>query len=127
MTTQDPQDSQNHQDTHNTRDTRNAGGERETPADPHTEAVLRAFVQDGRLTRLPAKRGKRIVVLEHVTAHSFREGATYGEPEVNEILQRWCEGGAADHAALRRELVNERLLDRKDGAYWRSGVVTTQR
>ncbi|MFB7666104.1 DUF2087 domain-containing protein [Kitasatospora sp. NPDC056138] len=85
--------------------------------DPQTEAVLRAFVREGRLTRLPAKRGKRIVVLEHVAAQSFRPGASYTEPEVNEILRHWCEGGGTDHAALRRDLVEEHLLGRKDGVY----------
>ncbi|GAA2242666.1 MULTISPECIES: DUF2087 domain-containing protein [Kitasatospora] len=88
-----------------------------SPAAPQTGAVLRSFVRDGRLNRLPVKRGKRLVVLEHVAAQSFTPGVEYAEPEVNEILRRWCEGGDADHAGLRRDLVEERILDRENSVY----------
>jgi hypothetical protein len=41
----------------------------------------------------------------------------YPEPEVNERLHRFH----ADHATLRRALVDEGLLDRAAGQYWRAG------
>ncbi|MEX1005599.1 MAG: DUF2087 domain-containing protein [Acidimicrobiia bacterium] len=42
---------------------------------------------------------------------------TYDEREVNRRLQVVH----PDHAALRRYLVDEELMTRADGAYWRSG------
>jgi hypothetical protein len=81
------------------------------------EAVLRAFLTpDGRLVRVPAKRSKRLVVLD-VLAQEFHPGETYDEPEVNRRLRRFHE----DVAALRRYLVDEGFLSREHGWYWRSG------
>ena len=80
------------------------------------EAVLRTFFRDGRLTEIPAKASKRRIVLERV-ALEFEPGTHYREPEVNAIVGRFHN----DHAALRRYLVDERLLDRDHGVYWRSG------
>lgn len=84
--------------------------------DPAVEAVLRAFVRNGRLVQVPAARGKRRVVLEHVAA-AFEPGVRYPEREVDAMLRAWY----ADHAALRRYLVDEQLLARDGGEYWRIG------
>jgi hypothetical protein len=84
--------------------------------DPETAAVLRVFVRDGRLVSMPAAQGKRRVVLEHV-ALSFEPGIRYAEREVNAVLRAWHD----DHAALRRYLVDEGLLGRDNGEYWRTG------
>jgi hypothetical protein len=43
--------------------------------------------------------------------------ARYPEADVNTILASYH----PDTAALRRYLVNEKLLSRADGIYWRSG------
>lgn len=83
-------------------------------------ATLRAFVVDGRLVRLPAKRGRRRIVLEHVV-QSFEPGRRFAEREVDAVLRAWCAGGATDYVSLRRHLVDEGLLTRADGVYWRSG------
>lgn len=80
------------------------------------ERVLRAFVRDGRLTTIPARAGKRRVLLE-VLAQDFEPGRRYLESEVNELLARWH----PDVAALRRYLVDDGLLTRTPGVYWRSG------
>ena len=85
-------------------------------ADPATDAVLRAFTRDGRITSIPVQRGRRRLLLEHV-AGSFEPGVRYPEREVNAILRAWY----PDHAALRRYLVDELLLDRAEGVYWRIG------
>ena len=85
-------------------------------ADPATDAVLRAFTRDGRITSIPVQRGRRRLLLEHV-AGSFEPGLRYPEREVNAILRAWY----PDHATLRRYLVDELLLDRADGMYWRIG------
>jgi hypothetical protein len=89
-------------------------------ADQRVEAVLRAFIRDGRLTGLPAQAGRRQMLFEHI-AQSFEPGRTYSEAEVNTILRAWTEGGASDHVTLRRYLVDAGLLSREDNNYWRSG------
>lgn len=81
-----------------------------------TEKVLRVFVKDGRLTAIPVKHSKRMVVLDWLS-QSFEPGRRYSEQMVNLILgQRH-----PDTAALRRYLVDAGFLDRQSGEYWRSG------
>ncbi len=84
--------------------------------DPRRDAVLRTFIVDGRLVQMPAAYGKRRIVLEHIAA-VFDPGVRYPEPEVNAIVRAWYD----DHAALRRYLVDEQLLTREGGVYWRTG------
>jgi hypothetical protein len=84
--------------------------------DPARAAVLRAFVRDGRITRLPAARAKRRVLLEHVVT-VFEPGVRYPEREVDAILRAWHD----DHATLRRYLIDEGLMAREAGIYWRIG------
>jgi hypothetical protein len=79
-------------------------------------AVLRAFVVDGRLVSIPAAHRKRRIVLEHI-AVVFEPGLKYPEREVDAVLRAWH----PDHAALRRYLVDEMLLARDAGVYWRTG------
>jgi len=82
--------------------------------------VLDAFVHDGRITSLPASRSKRVVLLDWV-AQAFEPGVRYSERDVNELLAV----RHADTAMLRRYLVDEGLLDRGGGEYWRSGGTVT--
>ncbi len=89
-----------------------AGRVERAPEDP--------FVRDGRLVRLPAQHGRRRAVLEQVCV-VFEPGRRYPEREVVEVLREWCDGGEVDHVTVRRYLVDEGLLSRADGLYWRSG------
>jgi ADP-ribose pyrophosphatase YjhB (NUDIX family) len=92
-------------------------------ADPATAAVLRAFVRNGRIASFPIARAKRRLLLEHVVG-GFEPGVRYPERQVNDVLRAWHE----DYAALRRYLVDEQLLAREDGVYWRiGGLVDTTR
>jgi hypothetical protein len=84
--------------------------------DPAEDAVLSAFVRDGRLVSIPAQQSKRRVVLEHLV-RVFEPGVRYPEREVNALLGVWH----SDYAALRRYLVDEGLLSRDAGEYWRTG------
>jgi hypothetical protein len=81
-----------------------------------TETLGRFLSPDGRLHTIPSKHAKRLVVLDHL-AQSFELGRVYPEREVVEILTRFHE----DHAALRRYLVENDFLTRRDGHYWRTG------
>ncbi|WP_327634746.1 DUF2087 domain-containing protein [Kribbella sp. NBC_00482] len=82
--------------------------------DPARDNVLRSFIRDGRLTHFPTFPDKYQIVLEYIV-QSFEAGRPYPEAEVNEILNRWH----ADHAALRRGLVDAKLLDRENSIYVR--------
>jgi hypothetical protein len=82
-----------------------------------TDRVLRNFLDDrGRLHTIPTKHSKLLVVLDHL-AQAFEPGQSYSEAEVNQTLNRFH----ADHAALRRYMVDEQFLTREEGRYWRSG------
>ena len=81
------------------------------------EQVLRTFFDpEGRLTTIPAKHTKRLVVLDAL-AQLFEPGERYLETEVNARLR----GAHDDVAALRRYLVDEGFLSREAGVYWRTG------
>jgi hypothetical protein len=85
-------------------------------ADEEEESVLRQYFRAGRLTEIPVRRSKRLVILERL-ALEFDVGVHYPERQVNRIL----EGFHPDVAALRRYLVDEELLSRERGEYWRTG------
>jgi hypothetical protein len=85
-------------------------------SDAAEAAVLRTFMPSGRIEQIPAARSKRLVVLDHV-CRVFEPGVRYPEREVNVLLAVWH----PDVAALRRYLVDEGLLTREAGLYWRSG------
>lgn len=89
------------------------------PAQSREATILRTFLRDGALTRLPAQRGRRRVLLEHIAERSFEPGVRYPERAVDDTLRAWCEGGEADHVSLRRYLIDDMLLTRDNGVYWR--------
>jgi hypothetical protein len=80
------------------------------------QSELRAFVQDGRIITMPAKRTKRLLLLDCV-AQEFEPGRRYREAEVDAVLKTVYD----DHAALRRYLIDEGLMSRESGLYWRTG------
>jgi hypothetical protein len=82
---------------------------------PEEEKVLSTFVQDGRLVRMPARQGKKLVILRWLVER-FEPGVSYSEPQVNEMLQQVD----PDYAALRRYLVDAGLMQRELGVYWRT-------
>jgi hypothetical protein len=87
-------------------------GERPPPA----EVVLGRFMPAGRIDQMPARRSRRLVVLDHVS-RAFEPGRRYAEAEVDVVLRAYFD----DYAALRRYLVDEGFLAREGGLYWRSG------
>ncbi len=78
--------------------------------------MIGTFVKDGRIATMPAKRIKRLIVLDYAAGH-FDIGVRYPEVAVNGILRSLFD----DYVALRRYLIDEGFLDRSGGEYWRIG------
>lgn len=78
--------------------------------------VLSRFFVGGRLDSIPSNLTKRRVILERLS-QEFEPGLRYEEADVNFRLQLFY----PDYAALRRYMVDEDLLTRAQGVYWRSG------
>jgi len=78
--------------------------------------VLETFFSGEDLVEIPSNRTKRLVVLERL-AQDFEPGVRYSEAEVSRHLEHYN----LDYAALRRYLVEENLLSRAEGTYWRTG------
>jgi hypothetical protein len=77
--------------------------------------TLRAyFSRDGRLKAIPSQHKKLIVILAHLVKN-FEPGVRYPESQVNQTLLKFHE----DTAALRRYMVDNGLLKREKGIYWR--------
>ncbi|GAC1679348.1 MAG: hypothetical protein PVS3B2_21470 [Candidatus Dormibacteraceae bacterium] len=73
----------------------------------------------GRIVRIPVQHKKRVAILRWLV-EDFQPGRLYPEDEVNLIIAR----RHPDFAALRRFLIDEELMQRRRGTYWRAGSVT---
>jgi hypothetical protein len=89
-------------------------GQTDVEADAWERRVLRTYLEEGRLNKIPDTRKKRDVVLRWLVTQ-FEEGRRYTEREVNQVIQQYH----PDSATLRRELVGARLMQRESGIYWR--------
>ena len=77
---------------------------------------LRAFLANGRIATMPARQSRRRLLLEEI-AQALEPGVRYPERRVSLFLGELH----PDYAALRRYLVDEGLLSRNGGEYWRGG------
>lgn len=84
-------------------------------AEPESAKVLQTFFRDGRLASIPARQAKRLIVLRELRERCFAEDRDYPEKEVNMRLALLH----PDVAALRRYLVDARLMSRSNGIYRR--------
>jgi DNA-binding HxlR family transcriptional regulator len=86
------------------------------PANPANEAekVLRNYLDGEKVKAIPAQYKKQLVILEWMLA-KFEPGRRYSESEVNEIIKRHH----PDSAWFRRSLVDQKLMTRTNGVYWR--------
>ena len=81
--------------------------------------VRENFIDAGqRLISIPVQRKKRLAILRWLV-EDFQPGRRYAEAEVNQIISR----RHGDFATLRRYLVDEELMQRQHGIYWRTGTV----
>jgi DNA-binding HxlR family transcriptional regulator len=84
--------------------------------DEFTVKTLRAYLSgDGTLKGIPSQHKKLMVILEHLVKN-FEPGVQYPESQVNQILRRFHD----DTATLRRSMVDNGLLKREKGMYWRA-------
>jgi hypothetical protein len=80
--------------------------------------TLRAYLSaNGTLKAIPTQHKKLMVILNHLVKN-FEPGVKYPENQVNQILRRFNE----DTAALRRYMVDNQLMARERGIYWRTEV-----
>jgi hypothetical protein len=87
----------------------------EYEGDEFTVKTLRAYIsRDGTLKSIPTQHKKLMVILSHLAKH-FEPGVQYPENQVNQTLRRFHE----DTAALRRYMVDNGLMKREKGVYWR--------
>jgi len=81
-------------------------------------AVIRPFLdKEGKVRRLPARAGKRRVLLEYIVC-AFEPGVRMPEREVDAVLRAFYE---YDWVSLRRYLIDAGLMEREAGIYWRTG------
>lgn len=86
-----------------------AQGEREKE---YRKKVIEAFFEYGKLKSIPVQQKKKRIILEEI-AKEFKIGIKYTEKEVNIIIADFHD----DFCTIRRDMVAEKLLYRKDGIY----------
>lgn len=89
--------------------------ERTARLEKERREVIDTFLSGDRLTRMPAQKRKRSVVLEYF-ACLFEPGRTYEEPEVNDLITPLF----PDYCLVRRLLIDEGYLVRADQVYRRT-------
>jgi len=86
----------------------------EDPA--YEQKVLRSFVRDGRLVRMPARERKKRVILRWLLDRVFPDDEPVEEPDVNLRLAVWN----PDVSSLRRYLVDAGMVVRTGMVYRRA-------
>jgi DNA-binding transcriptional ArsR family regulator len=98
---------------------REQAGESTEPMEPPEWAsaeagrTLRAFFDGDRLLSIPAQHSKRLIVLRQLAENVFERKRKYPEKEVNQLLAV----RHPDAASLRRYLVDEGFMTRKNSIY----------
>jgi hypothetical protein len=80
-----------------------------------TAKTIRAFIKDGRLTSIPSREKRRLVIYRYLRDQVFTEDRTYPEAEVNQRLALFH----PDVATIRRGMVDAGLVTRAAGVYRR--------
>jgi Uncharacterized protein conserved in bacteria len=79
----------------------------------YKKKVIRTYFKNGRLERLPSQEKKRKIILEEFAAR-FELNRKYTEHEVNDSIMESYE----DYCTVRRELIDRKIMKRKDTYYW---------
>lgn len=77
--------------------------------------IVERFMKNGKFETLPAQRKKRKYILEYIL-QKFEPNKVYTENEVNEIILPLHD----DYCRVRRDFIDERMMNRKDGIYRRN-------
>ncbi len=78
----------------------------------YRKKVIASFMEYGKLKSIPAQKKKERILLEEI-AKVFKAGRNYTEKEVNLLIADFYD----DFCTLRKDMVAEKLLVRKDGIY----------
>lgn len=80
----------------------------------YRKKVIDTFFEYGKLKSIPVQQKKRRIILEEIVK-CFEFGKEYTEREVNINIADFHD----DFCTLRREMIAEKLMDRKNGLYWK--------
>ncbi len=80
----------------------------------YRKRIIDSFFEYGKLKSIPAQRKKERIILETIV-EAFEYNRQYTEREVNIIIADFFD----DFCTLRRDMIAENLLGRKDRLYWR--------
>ena len=81
-----------------------------------TAKTIRSFIRDGRLSSIPAREKRRLVIYRYLRDAVFTEDRAYPEAEVNGRLALFH----PDVATIRRGMVDVGLVTRAAGEYRRA-------
>ena len=81
----------------------------------YREKVLKIFMKKGRLSKLPVQHKKKLIILDEFVK-KFNAGKEYEENEVDTIINQVYD----DHCTIRRLLIDEGIMKRKNQIYWLS-------
>jgi excisionase family DNA binding protein len=79
------------------------------------DLVINRFMKDGRFEVFPAQYKRRKYILEYILKQ-FELNRVYSEKEVNAIISRYHD----DYCRVRRDFVDESMMNRQDGKYRRN-------
>ncbi len=78
------------------------------------DKVRATFIINDRIAQIPSQYKKYMVVLRWL-ADRFEFDRRYPEKELNELIKQYH----PDYASLRRYMIDEKLMARENGIYWR--------
>ena len=79
----------------------------------YRQKVLKNFMQNKRLTKLPVQRKKKLIILDEFVK-KFSSNKTYTENEVDSLINETY----GDHCTIRRLLIEEGIMQRENQIYW---------
>lgn len=88
--------------------------EQQKREEEYRKKVLESFFEYGKLKSIPAQRKKERIILEEIVK-DFEKGKDYLEKEANEIILKYHD----DYCTIRRDMISEGLLERKENIYRR--------
>jgi hypothetical protein len=78
----------------------------------YREKVLKVFMKDGRVNRIPAQHKKRLIVMGEILRR-FHPESVYKEREVDAVISELCD----DYCTIRRAFIDEGMMVRNGDTY----------